>query len=60
MYTCGKGEGSGVVLRPEGGRGAEEHKQGEGRRGRRRRGFDPLKSISKYIIFKGSKGRDLL
>ena len=24
------------------------------------KGFDPLKGISKYITFKGSKGRDLL
>jgi len=32
------GEGSGVVLRPEGGRGAEEPKRGEGRRGRVRVG----------------------
>ena len=31
--TYGRGEGSGVVLRPEGGRGAEDPKRGEGRRG---------------------------
>ena len=45
--------------RREGG-GAEELKRGEGRRGREGRGFDPLKVISKYINFKGSKGRNLL
>ena len=44
-----------------GGRGgADEPKRGEGRRGRGRWGFDPFKDISKYITFKGSKGRDLL
>ena len=57
----GKGEGSGVVLRSEGGREEQkERKRGEGRRGRGRWGFDPLEGISKYITFKGSKGRDLL
>ena len=54
------GEGSGGVLRPEGGRGAEELKRGEGRRSRGGWGFSPLKIISKYINFKGLKGRDLL
>ena len=40
----------------EGGEGLREGKSLLGRL----RGFDPLKGISKYITFKGSKGRNLL
>jgi len=48
--------------------GSEEGQSDEGGKGLRGgkpllgrlRGFEPLKVISKYITFKGSKGRDLL
>jgi len=40
----------------EGGEGLREGKSLLGRL----RGFDPLEGISKYITFKGSKGRNLL
>ena len=56
-------EGGGVWGCPKtGGRagGAEERKRRKGRRRRGEWGVDPLEGISKYITFKGSKGRDLL
>ena len=56
------GRGRGSELVPRGGQRAT--KEGRVRGGKpllgRLRGFDPLKGISKYITFKGSKGRDLL
>ena len=56
------GRGLGSELDPregqsdEGGEGLREGKSLLGRL----RGFDPLKGISKYITFKGLKGRNLL
>ena len=51
-------EGGGVGTWPEGGQGREV--QGGKVPAGRLRGFKPLKVISKYISFKGLKGRDLL
>ena len=56
------GRGWGVGAWSEGGQsdeGGEGLREGKSLLGRLR-GFDPLKGISKYITFKGSKGRDLL
>jgi len=56
----GRGLGSDLGPRKgqsdEGGEGLREGKSLLGRL----RGFDPLEGISKYITFKGSKGRTLL
>jgi len=55
-----RGKGLGLSQdRREGGRrggGGKGRKRAQGRK----EGFDPLKVISKYINFKGSKGKDLL
>ena len=54
--------GRGLGLSQTGGGGGEQKSASEGKEGGEETGwgFDPLEGISKYITFKGSKGRDLL
>jgi len=55
-----RGRGLGTSKTKEEGREGKGLKESKEGRGRERWGFDHLKGISKYITFKGSKGRYLL